>query len=67
MRDWKNTTKKEIDNMTLEEALEIVQRHIDMGLNAIKNPKDSTFAPRYHMTKALMLLVEEVTKHTEDE
>ena len=62
MKDWKNATKKDIEEMTIDEAVEIVQRHIDMGLNAIKNSKDSTFAPRYHMTKALMLLVDEVTK-----
>lgn len=62
MKDWINASTKEIDEMTIEDAIEIVQRHIDIGLNAINNPKDRAFAPRYHMTKALMLLVDAVNK-----
>ena len=65
MRDWKNASKKDVDAMTIDEAKEIIQRHIDTGLNAVHNPNSRMFAPRYHMAKALMLILDEANKYEE--
>lgn len=65
MRDWKNASKKDVDAMTIDEAKEIIQRHIDTGLDALANPTSRMFAPRYHMTKALMLILDEANKYEE--
>lgn len=65
MSNWLHATKQEIDNMTLQEAKDIVQKHIDLGLYAMEHPNERQFAPRYHMTKALMMLMEEVDRHSE--
>ena len=67
MNKWLHATKNEIDNMTLKEAQEIIQKHIDLGLYAMEHPNERSFAPRYHMTKALMMLMEEVNKHSKVE
>lgn len=52
MKDWKHCSDKEIDDMTFNEAKEIIERQISLGY------KDGDFRPRKHMTKALELILE---------
>ena len=58
MKEWRYATQKEIDNMTFEEASTIIQKHIDMGKEAMINSDNKTWAPRAHFTKALEITLE---------
>lgn len=40
MKEWKHATQQEIDNMTFDEAVEIVQRQIDMGEKKVKDGEE---------------------------
>lgn len=51
MKDWTHASDEEINNMTFEEAKEIVQRQISLG------HKTGDFRPRSHMTKALEIIL----------
>lgn len=67
MKDWKHATQREVDNMTYNEAREIIQRHIDNGVRAIEqlnlgSCRETDFAPRAHMTKALQIIVDKADK-----
>jgi hypothetical protein len=42
------STDKEIKNMTIEQALELIEKHINLGYSEIND-----FIPRKHMVKAL--------------
>jgi parvulin-like peptidyl-prolyl isomerase len=44
----KFSTDREIKNMTIEQALELIQKHINLGYSKIND-----FKPRKHMIKAL--------------
>ena len=48
---WKDATKKEIDNMQFEDAVEILQRHINLG------KRKGDFRPREHLTKAMEIIL----------
>jgi hypothetical protein len=52
MRDWLHASKKEINNMTVDEAIEIIQKHIDLGHTK------GDFRPREHMTKAMEIILD---------
>ncbi len=67
MKDWKYATRQEINNMTYNEACEIIQRHIDNGVRATEqldhgSRRGTDFAPRAHMTKALQIIVDRADK-----
>jgi hypothetical protein len=59
MKEWRNASDKEIEDMTRDEAIEIIQKHIDAGVFAIKHPDQAAWCPRKHMTRALQILLEE--------
>ena len=48
---WKDATKKEIENMQFEDAVEILQRHINLG------NRKGDFRPREHLTKAMEIIL----------
>lgn len=50
MKDWRHAKQSEIDNMTFDEALKIIDRHIAMT--------NETWGPRPHFSKALQILRE---------
>lgn len=52
MKDWLHASDEEINNMTFEEAKEIVQRQISLG------HKTGDFRPRAHMTRALEIILD---------
>lgn len=52
MKDWLHASDEEINNMTFEEAKEIVKRQISLG------HKTGDFRPRAHMTKALEIILD---------
>ena len=51
MKDWKHCTAKEIEEMTFEEAREIVEKQIALG------HEKGEYKPRSHMTKALEIVL----------
>ena len=51
MKLWRLASKKEIDNMTFEEAVEIVMTQVELG------HRTGDFRPREHMTKALEIVL----------
>lgn len=51
MKDWLHSTNEEVENMTFEEAKEIVERQIALGHNK------GEYRPRKHMTKALEIIL----------
>ena len=55
IKDWKHASKKEIENMTFEEAIEIIDRQLDKA--------DEMYGPRPHFTKALTILKSEAIKN----
>lgn len=56
MKDWKYCSDKEIENMTFEEAKEIIERQIALGHS------NGEFRPRKHMTKALEIVLSKAIK-----
>lgn len=58
MKEWRNASKEDIENMSIYEAIEILERHITNGEYAMKHPKESAYAPREHMTHAMKLVVD---------
>ena len=55
IKDWKHASKKEIENMTFEEAIEIIDRQLDKA--------DEMYGPRPHFVKALTILKSEAIKN----
>ena len=51
MKDWKHCSDKEIENMTFEEAREIIEKMIVLGHSK------GDFRPREHLTKALEIVL----------
>lgn len=49
MKDWKYASEQEVENMTLEEAKELIEKHIALGHTT------GDFRPRKHMTKAFAI------------
>ena len=56
MKNWLHAPYDEIDNMTFEEAKELIKKQIKIG------NEDGEFKPRKHMTKALEMLLERAEK-----
>ncbi len=46
------SSDEKIENMSIEQAIEIIQKHVDLG------HKSGEFKPRKHMTKALEIALE---------
>ena len=55
IKDWKHASKKEIENMTFEEAIEIIDRQLDKA--------NEMYGPRPHFAKALTILRSEAIKN----
>lgn len=51
MKDWLHCTDEEVENMTFEEAKEIIEKQIALGHSK------GEFRPRKHMTKALEIIL----------
>lgn len=51
IKSWRNATQRQINNMTFEEALQIIDNH----LRSI-DPKDTKWGPRPHFRHALELI-----------
>lgn len=51
MKDWLHAKKKEIENMTFDQAREIVEKQIRLGKEGGK------WCPREHLTKALEIIL----------
>ena len=56
MKNWLHAPYDEIDNMTFEEAKELIKKQIKLG------HEDGDYRPREHMTKALEMLLERAEK-----
>lgn len=56
MKDWKHCSDKEIENMTFEEAKEIIENMIALG------HRKGDFRPREHFTKALEIVLDKAIK-----
>ena len=56
MKDWKHATQQEIDNMTFEEAVEIVQKQIDMGEKRVGD--GGKWCARAHTTHAYQMILD---------
>ena len=52
MKEWRSASHEEINNMTFDEAKEIIKRMIDLG------HKTGDFRPREHFTKAMEIVLE---------
>ena len=52
MRDWLHSTIEEINAMSFDEAVEIVERQIELGHS------EGDYKPRPHMTKALDIILQ---------
>lgn len=52
MKDWLYASKKDIDNMTFDEARGIIEKHIRLG------HESGEYRPREHITKALEMILE---------
>ena len=63
--EWRNASQKDIENMTIYEAIEILEKYIVAGEEAIKDPTTRGFAPRPHMTQALKLVVTKAKANTD--
>ena len=62
MKEWRLASSEEINNMTFDEAKEIIKRMIDLG------HKTGDFRPREHFTRAMEIILEKAeannkTKH----
>lgn len=55
MKDWKHATQEEVDAMTFEEAVEIVQKQIDMGEKKVGDGGE--WCARAHTTQAYQLVL----------
>lgn len=51
MKEWHNASPEEINNMTFDEAKEIIKRMINLG------HKTGDFRPREHFTKAMEIVL----------
>lgn len=52
MRDWLHSTPEEINTMSFDEAVEIIERQIELGHSK------GDYKPRPHMTKALEIVLQ---------
>ena len=52
MKEWRLASSEEINNMTFDEAKEIIKRMIDLG------HRTGDFRPREHFTKAMEIILE---------
>lgn len=59
MKEWRMATKEEINNMTFQEAEEIIQRMINLGHNK------GEYRPREHFTKALEIILNKAKENTQ--
>lgn len=62
MKDWKHATQQEIDNMTFEEAVEIVQKQIDMGEKKVGDGDE--WCARAHTTHAYQMILDNAKAKT---
>lgn len=51
MKEWLHARKKEIENMTFDQAKEIVEKQIQLG------KEGGQWCPREHLTKALEIIL----------
>ena len=56
MKDWKHATQEEVDAMTFEEAVEIVQKQIDMGEKKVG--EGGKWCARAHTTHAYQIILD---------
>lgn len=63
MKDWKHSTQQEIDNMTFDEAVEIVQKQIDMGEKKVG--ESGQWCARAHTTHAYQMVLHRAIKANE--
>lgn len=57
MKDWMHAKKKEIENMTFDQAKEIVEKQIRLG------KEGGQWCPREHLTKALEIILSKAELH----
>ncbi len=62
MKDWKHATQQEIDNMTFEEAVEIVQKQIDVGEKKVGD--GGMWCARAHTTHAYQMILDDAKAKT---
>lgn len=58
MKEWKKASKQEIENMSFDEAKEIVEKQITLGKSS------GDFRPREHLTKALEIILQKASDNT---
>ena len=57
MKDWLHATKRQIENMTFEEAKEIVEKQIRLGREG------GEYCPRAHTTHAYEIILERAVNY----
>lgn len=62
MKEWKHATQQEIDNMTFEEAVEIVQKQIDMGEKRVG--EGGKWCAKAHTTHAYQMILDDAKAKT---
>jgi hypothetical protein len=56
MKDWRHATQREVDAMTFEEAVEILQKQIDMGEKKVGD--GGKWCARAHTTHAYQMILD---------
>ena len=56
MKDWKHATQQEVDAMTFDEAVEILQKQIDMGEKKVGD--DGMWCARAHTIHAYQMILD---------
>lgn len=62
MKDWKHATQQEIDSMTFDEAVEIVQGQIDMGEKRVG--EGGKWCAKAHTTHAYQMILDDAKAKT---
>lgn len=59
MKDWKHATQQEVDAMTFDEAVEILQKQINMGEKKVGEVSESgQWCARAHTTHAYQMILD---------